>query len=555
MWFGNLVTMRWWDDLWLNESFATYASFEALSETHDFDEAWSMFCEATKTAAVEQDQMPTTHPVVADAPDIDTAKSNFDEITYGKGSAVLKQLVAWVGRDAFRQGLHAYFARHEWANTELADLLQELQRVSGRDLEAWAEEWLCRSGVNTLRLLIQTESGVYTAFGIEQLGKPARRHRAGIGLYRRGPDGLCRDQRMEVDVEGSLTLVPEVVGLPEADLILINDGDLTYAKTLLDERSRQTFSTDPTALRDPLARSLCWAACWQAALDAELPVDDFLELVCSGVAAETDTTVAQRLLDQARTAAVYLGAEGSRRRRLAALSTVALELAREAAAGSDRQLTLTYAFVATATTAHADVLQDLLTGQPIPGVAPGPELRWASLKRLATIGATDQSALNAELSRDGSAEGRLQHATAVAALPDAQRKAEAWRALTEEQELSNHEMLAIARGFAQPEQAELLRQYTALYFEDLPSLWSERLRTSVTPLFTLPVLYPNWDISENALQLARVAASQPVPEPIRRIVVEKSDFVARALRSRGRDTREASVRAEESVVTESAVTG
>lgn len=531
MWFGNLVTMRWWNDLWLNESFATYAAFRALSETHDPAEAWSMFCDTAKVGAMEQDQLPTTHPVVTDAPDIETAKSNFDEITYSKGSAVLRQLASWVGPEAFREALHDYFVRYRWGNTEMGDLLRGLQDSSGRNVSSWAERWLRRPGVNTLRANIDTAESTYTEFSVLQDGEPPRPHRIGIGLYYQHEGALNRAHHFVVDIDGPTTDLPELIGIAEADLVLINDDDLTYARICLDDKSRRSFAADPAALADPLARSLCWAATWQATYAAEMPSDEFLDMVCRGVAAETDTAVIQRLLGYARTAAVFLGADDQRGGRLATLAAEALRMASAAEAGSDRQLVFVYALVATST--DANLLRDLVAGMPgLPPVGSWPELRWAVVERLAVLGEADEGFLDAELKLDGSAEARLQHATALAALPDPARKAVAWKALTGDAGLSNHELLAIATGFAQPEQGELLRGYTATYFATLATLWTERLEQSVTPLLVLPALYPTWDISTAALEAASRALEQTLPDPIRRIVIEKRDFVAHAIKCR-----------------------
>ncbi len=284
MWFGDLVTMYWWDDLWLNESFATYMGNDAVARATRFSDAWARFAAGTKGWALVQDQLPTTHPISADIVDTDAVRLHFDGITYAKGASVLKQLVAWVGRDAFAEGVRRYFRRHEWANAGLADFLGALEETSGRDLSAWAEEWLQTAGVNTIRASFTTASdsigdGVYTSFSLEQAGEPLRSHRLAVGLYDLGDEGLTRRRRVELDVVGTSTDVVDLVGERAADLVLVNDDDLAYTKIRLDERSLDTLEAHLSDIVDPLARNLCWSATWDMVRDAELATRRFVALV------------------------------------------------------------------------------------------------------------------------------------------------------------------------------------------------------------------------------------------------------------------------------------
>ena len=196
MWFGDLVTMRWWDDLWLNESFATYASVLCQAEVTRWSHSWTTFANVEKTWAYRQDQLPTTHPISANIRDLEDVKVNFDGITYAKGASVLKQLVAWVGRDEFFEGLREYFRRFEWGNTSLRDLLNVLEETSGRDLTAWSKEWLETAGVNTMRPSFEVDNeGRFTSFDVVQEAAhiaphPAvapTGHRAVRAIYRRPP--------------------------------------------------------------------------------------------------------------------------------------------------------------------------------------------------------------------------------------------------------------------------------------------------------------------------------------------------------------------------------
>ncbi|MDP8978709.1 MAG: aminopeptidase N, partial [Actinomycetota bacterium] len=306
MWFGDLVTMRWWDDLWLNESFATYMGTLALAEATRFRDAWASFAYGVKAWAYQQDQLPSTHPIVADNADTNAVRVSFDGITYAKGASVLKQLVAWVGRDAFMAGLRGYFRRHEYANATLADFLAALEKASGRDLGAWSRQWLETAGVATLRPEADTDGRSYRSLAVVQEA-PARHptvraHRLALGLYGGDGDRLTRRRRLELDVAGPRTPVREAGGEAVPDLLLVNDDDLAYAKVRLDKRSLATLDERLADLEQPLARALSWGAAWDMTRDAELATRRWVGLVATHVARETDITLLQMLLGQARAA-------------------------------------------------------------------------------------------------------------------------------------------------------------------------------------------------------------------------------------------------------------
>jgi aminopeptidase N len=305
MWFGDLVTMRWWDDLWLNESFATWAGTLAQAEATRWTSAWTTFAQLYKAWAYRQDQLPSTHPIAADIPDIHAVELNFDGITYAKGAAVLKQLVAYVGRDNFLEGVRKYFAAHAWGNATLADLLSALEETSGRDLTAWSAQWLQTAGVNTLRPSYSVgDDGRFTEFAVEQEAADShpvlRAHRVAIGLYDRAPGGgLTRRHRVETDVAGPRTVIPELAGQPRPDLVLVNDEDLTYAKIRLDEHSLATLIEHIGSFADSLPAALCWSAAWDMCRDGEMAARDYVRLVMSGVSSVADISVVQTLLRQA----------------------------------------------------------------------------------------------------------------------------------------------------------------------------------------------------------------------------------------------------------------
>ncbi len=544
MWFGDLVTMRWWDDLWLNESFASFVSVLAMVKATRFTNAWTTFANSEKTWAYHQDQLPTTHPITADMPDTLSIRNNFDGITYAKGASVLRQLVAWVGEDEFLAGLVAYFRRHEFGNTDLSDFLAALEETSGRDLHAWAKEWLQTAGLNTLRASFQTrvedDQEVFDSFAVLQEA-PAewpilRPHRLAVGLYDRTGDGLVRRRRVELDVAGSATPVPELTGERVPDLVLVNDDDLAYARIRLDPRSLATATGHLGELRDSLARALCWGATWDMVREAEMPTRDFTTLVLGAVHAEDDIGVVQRVLGQLAFAIELYGDPEHRGPAKQALADDALGALREAEPGSDVQLAWARAFASSASSGeHLAVVAGLLEEtEVIEGLAVDTELRWHFLQALSAAGKATDQAIGAELERDPTDQGRRHAAAALAARPTERAKQEAWDALAGDPSLSIATMSALMRGFQQPGQVELLRPYVERYLEALPAVWESR--SLEVALAFARGLYPGLVISQDVVAATDryLEQSQP-PGPIHRTVLEGRDGVARALRAQARD--------------------
>jgi aminopeptidase N len=284
MWFGDLVTMAWWDDLWLKESFADYMGELSLVEATEWTGGWTSFANRRKAWAYRQDQLPTTHPIVADIRDLQAAKLNFDGITYAKGASVLKQLVAYVGQQPFLAGARAYFVKHAWGNTRLADLLDALEQASGRDLGNWSRAWLETSGVNTLRPELEVDAaGLVSKLTIHQEASAEhptlRPHRIAIGCFEQSDHGLSRVRRVELDITGERTEVPELVGVPRPRLLLLNDEDLSFCKIRFDDVSLATIRSSLADIDDQLARALCWSAAWDMTRDGEMPARDFIDLV------------------------------------------------------------------------------------------------------------------------------------------------------------------------------------------------------------------------------------------------------------------------------------
>ena len=523
MWFGDLVTMRWWDDLWLNESFAELMGFLTTDRATRFERTWEDFSATRKAWGYRADQLPSTHPVQGDVPDNRSALLNFDGISYAKGASVLRQLVATVGEDVFFSGVRAYLQRHAFGNTTFADLLVELETASGRRLGEWARTWLQTSGVSTLRTAV-TEASVQ----IRQEGG-VRPHRIGVGLYDLDGDELVLRARLDVEVDDVITpldLAP--ADLP--DLLLPNDGDLTFAKVRFDERSLVTARKDLRHLADPLARALCWSALWDACRDAELPAADFVAAVLASVDGEGDPAVVESLLAQARTAALFYTPDGADL--LDELAHASLEAAFAAPAGSDLQLARVRAFAGVARgDVHPPVLEAMLDGRRVPdGLAVDTDLRWTLIGALAALGRLGDAVVDAELLRDDTASGRLHALQARSAMPDAAGKQRSWTAAMHDASLSNHETAQLAVGFWQPGQDDLLRPYVERYVAELPDAWAGRTPQVARSLATS--LFPSVLVEHEVLAATAALLDAQHPEGLRRLVAEQRDDLARALRAR-----------------------
>ncbi|WP_030485247.1 aminopeptidase N [Nocardioides aequoreus] len=503
MWFGDLVTMTWWDDLWLNESFAEWACHQAAVEATEFDEAWTGFANVRKNWALRQDQLPSTHPIAADNHDLRAVEVNFDGITYAKGASVLKQLVAWVGLDNFLVGLRDYFRDHAFGNTEFGDLLRALEGPSGRELDSWAKEWLQTSGVNTLTPRFDLDAeGRYTSFAVIQSASvehpTLRRHRLGIGLYDAVPDGeggehLVRRTAVEVDVHGESTSIPDLVGERQPDLLLLNDGDLTYAKIRLDERSLATVVAGLSRLDDSLSRALCWTAAWDMTRDAEMRARDFVELVLGNIAAETDPTGSSRIPAYAAQAVAHLSDPAYRPQLRARWEQGLRALLEQAEAGSDQQLTFLRALAGAAhSEAALDLLASLLEGTgSLPGLTIDADIRWTLLSALAREGRVDADRIEQEAAADQTISGQQRAASARAARPTAEAKAEAWEMAVVRDDVPNETQRSTVMAFMQPGQEEVLAPYVERYLEAAATLWEEkgtqRASTALEGLFPRPL--------------------------------------------------------------------
>ncbi|MFF0241681.1 aminopeptidase N [Rhodococcus pyridinivorans] len=552
MWFGDLVTMRWWDDLWLNESFATFASVLCQASATEYTNAWTTFANVEKSWAYRQDQLPSTHPIAADIPDLAAVEVNFDGITYAKGASVLKQLVAYVGQEPFLAGLREYFRDHAYGNATFDDLLAALEKASGRDLSDWGAQWLKTTGLNILRPDFEVDDqGRFTRFAVVQEGaQPGagefRVHRLAIGVYDDDGSGkLVRTHRVEIDVDAAeRTEVPDLVGVPRGAFVLVNDDDLTYCSVRLDEESLATVIDRVGDIAESLPRTLVWSAAWEMTRQAEMKARDFVALVQRGIAAETEVGVVQRLLMQAHTALEsYADPSWAAEQGRADFANRLLALARESVAGSDHQL----AFVNALTTAylspwHTEVLEELLGADPatvgLPGLTVDTDLRWRIVQALAAAGEVDAEGvespfIDAEAERDPTAAGARQAAAARAARPQEAVKEQVWQTVVHDDSVPNITARAVIGGFAPAGQGELLEPYVARYFAEVPGVW-ERRSSEVAQTVVIG-LYPSWSISEQSVAAADEFLAGDHPPALRRLVVEGRAGVVRSLKARAFD--------------------
>ncbi|PJJ63499.1 aminopeptidase N [Compostimonas suwonensis] len=541
MWFGDLVTMKWWNDLWLNESFAEWASTIATAEATEWHEAWTTFAAMEKSWAYRADQLPSTHPVVATINDIEDVQVNFDGITYAKGGSVLKQLVAWVGIDAFFAGVAAYFRKHEYGNTELRDLLAELEITSGRDLSEWSKLWLETAGVNTLRPAIETDAdGTITSFAVLQSAAPdyptIRPHRLAIGFYNLVDGALVREHRIELDVDGERTDVAELVGLARPDLVLLNDDDLAYAKVRLDEASLAIAIDHLASIESPLARSLVWGSVWDATRDAETRPRDYVRLVLGNIAPETESTTIRTTLNQlVLTASSYVAPE-HRAQTIEEVGDALWALAADAEAGSDAQFQFVKFFAAIASTdAHFDVLAALRDGsRTLDGLDIDTDLSWELLIALVAGGRAGQAEIDASLADDSTATGQQAAAQAAASMPTAAGKEAAWASVFDDDSLPNTIVRVTGLGFQRAQDVAVLEPFVERYFDALTTVWESRSYKIAEYLVVGMYPAPLANEELRAATQAWLDANPGIPA-LRRLVTENLAGIERALAAQARD--------------------
>ncbi|MET7836239.1 aminopeptidase N [Micromonospora sediminicola] len=545
MWFGDLVTMRWWNDLWLNESFAEWASHWCNTNATRFTDAWTTFLSIRKNWGYRQDQLSSTHPVYCEMPDLEAVEVNFDGITYAKGASVLKQLVAYVGEEPFLAGLRAYFGKHAWGNATFDDLLSELEAASGRELRKFAAQWLETAQVNTLRPEVTIGAdGAYERVLVRQeapAGYPTlRTHRIGVGLYDLTDGRLVRRELVETDVSGEVTELSALHGKPAADVLLLNDEDLTYTKLRLDERSMSTVVQHISGFDSSLARALCWTAAWDMTRDAELSARDYVALVLAGLTAETDINLVTATLRQATTALTFYADPAWAPTGWADLARTARTALAAAEPGSGFQLAWARAYASAARSSEdLATLRGWLDGNGVPdGLTVDTELRWAVLQALVANGAAGTAEVDAELAGDRTASGEREAAYAYALVPTEANKAAVWAQLTGPDALPNWRNRALLQGFTHPAQVELTAPYRERYFATVDQVWAQRDSEPAQEFVQLA--YPAYLVDEDTVAATDAwLARDGQPASLRRLVAEGRDGVVRALKARERDARSA----------------
>ncbi|MBM7050871.1 aminopeptidase N [Rothia sp. ZJ1223] len=544
MWFGDLVTMKWWNDLWLNESFAEFMSTLAAAENTRFaSEAWATFSASEKTWAYRQDQLSSTHPIVAEINDLHDVQVNFDGITYAKGASVLRQLVAWVGQENFMAALKVYFDKHAWGNTVLDDLLDELETTSGRDVRAWSAKWLETAGVNTLTAeLEQDENDYITSLTIRQSYaegyETLRPHRMVVGFYNYDGVSLTRTERFEIDVDGETTEVSEATGKPRPDLVLLNDEDLTFAKLRLDEDSQQTAISHLKDLDSSVARGVLWGALWDATRDGDFPARRYIDLVLNNLGKETNSTAVMVQLRNFELALrSYINPESADETRERAAEAM-WEITLKAEPGSDNQLQFLRSFARlTRTEEQLDRVKALLEGEETLAEREiDTDLRWVLVTSLAAGGRLTPADIDAEREADNTSNGQQAAATASAAIPTAEAKAKVWQQVVETGELSNVVQRSAIAGFYQGNDDALFEQYTDKYFETIESLWRERSHEISTQIIT--GMYPGALPSQQLLTRTEEFLNSLGDDAagLKRQIAENRDGVVRALKVQAADT-------------------
>ncbi|MGX6746986.1 aminopeptidase N [Streptomyces xantholiticus] len=535
MWFGDLVTLKWWDDIWLNESFAEYMGYQTLTEATRFTDTWTDFAIARKAWGYDADQRPSTHPVAPDpeaVPDTASAMLNFDDISYAKGASALRQLVTWLGEKDFLAGINTHFARHKFANATLADFIDSLAAATDRDVHAWAESWLRTTGVDTLTPTVSDTPGGWTLTVARDGCRP---HRIAVGVYDTDPidpGTLVLRNRFETDVPNDGETLPHPGRRPA--LVVLNDGDTSYAKVRLDDTSWRTALGFLSGIPDALTRAVVWNAARDMVRDGELAPTAYLDAARDHLPRENDLAVVQGVLAFAagQIADCYLPAE-ERPAALTTLTRICRDLLRRTEDGSHPGLRLTAVRHYIDAAGQPEPIQEWLTEGSVPGGPElDPELRWRVLRRLAVLGATDEAAIAAELERDPSATGQEGAARCRAALPTPEAKAAAWARLFAADDLSNYLFAATAQGFWQPEQADLVREYVPRFYPDAVALAARRgpAIAEACGRYAFPV----HAVDPEALRAGEACLAEPDILPaLRRKLADQLDDLRRALRVRG----------------------
>ena len=548
MLFRSLVTMQWWNDLWLNESFAEWAGYQAAAKATRFTDSWTTFGNDRKSWGYSTDLAPGTHPIAADVANISEAMANFDGISYAKGASVLKQLIVFLGEPAFVAGLRTYFVEHAWGNTTLDDFLRHLSTASGKDLTAWSAAWLRTTRPNTLSTTFDlAPDGTYAGFAVVQKAQPEhptlRPHHIAIGLYRRADGKLTRVHRVEVDIDGPLTQVPALIGQQQPDLLLLNDDDLTYALIRFDERSQATLNDAIGEFEDSLPRAVCLTSAAMLAGQGQLPLPDFFRLAAAAMEAETSVSVIQGLRRTTQMMLLFLADPAWTATGHQILAEAAVRMLHATQPGSDHQLAAATLLAQNAVTNEQLELTEALlhapgdaptasTPSPFTGLEVSDELRWTALSRLAQVGRADDADIDAELTRNPDNQGERAARAARAGIPDAAHKEAAWEYLTGDGDLTAQLVYDVGTPFRLVSDPALLAPYRDRYFEELPAFWERR--KAFAKLFTAEMLLPTSVVDAALLEQFDAFLDQHKDSDagLVRAVLEGRDTAARAAASR-----------------------
>jgi len=519
MWFGDIVTMRWWDDLWLNEAFAEWACYWAAAGATEYTDSWAGFLASGKLGGYRVDQGPTSHPIRQAAGDVAEATAGFDAITYEKGASVLKQLVAYVGEDRFVAGLRAYFSKHAWGNASLADLMGELADASGRDLTTWTELWLDTAGTDTLTLVPQGDGLELHAEGPSGATAVVRPHRLDIGAYDRRDGALVRRESVPVETTGTVTPVPDLQR--PADLLLVNDDDLTFAAVRPDAAGRTQLLEHAGQLPTATARAVAVATCWDLLYNGELSAAEFVGTATSVVSVESVDVVIESFLSLAHEAASLWSTDAERDKLLTLVADTAIALAESP--GARRTLALRTLADSAVDDAHFEALR-AAAGDDV-------DLRWRLQTRLAALGRHDEAAVDDLLALDPDPDGWVRALAVGSAQPSTAAKEEAWRAVADERRVPIGSLYEVSGAFWQPGQDAALAPYAERYLELLPRLASAGM---IAALATSSAMFPL--VGVDAVYVNRVVAATEAGDVIPVVagrVRERADQLRRMLAARG----------------------
>jgi aminopeptidase N len=529
MWFGDIVTMRWWDDLWLNESFADWAAVWATAEATEFTAAWASFTGLRKEAGYTADRSPATHPIRQQVLSVEAAKAAFDMVTYAKGASVLRQLAAYAGHEQFVAGLRAHFVRHAFANATLADLLSAVGEASDRDLSAWSQEWLLAAGTDTLA--VRTTLAGETYASVEVLIEPPaqypaqRPHRVSLGVYDLHEGAPVLRERIDLDVAGPSTPVPALAGAPTAALLLLNDADLTFARVRPDEAGLAALQQHGPWLPDPVSRAVARLTLWHLVDDGLLPATDVVQYVVRALPAETEAAVREGLLRNAVTAvqdwtsgsaAVVAGRE---------LAQACLDLVARAEREGDPAMRLSALQAALAVAYDRGILAELddLVGSD-------PDLRWRWFARSASIGDYDEAAVDRALELDPDPDAPARAIGVRAARPELAAKREAWNAVFVERAVPLQAYVPIGVAFWDAAHADVLGEFADDFLARLPSLDDMGMTATMA---TVRSFFPRHGIEADFPERARQAvADDRVTAVVKAQVTERAATLERILRAR-----------------------